>query len=379
MRPLRPGRRCLLSGLALLWAGCASVAPSLPTATPSLSDSVAYLADPRMRGRNEGREGSRLARAFLKRELERCGLLPAGTDGYEQPIQAGRGTNVLGLVPGRDPSADGTVLLSAHYDHQSGTWRTHPGAADNATSVAIVLRNACQLAANPPAHDVLIAFWDAEEPPTFLTKAMGSAWWAAHPTVPDVRVALVLDLMGTGLWPGYAGHFTFGLESSPGLRALQATVAVPEDLQPHFASLSLVEDLVTGQHATWSDYDAFRNQHLPYLFFTDGQNKRYHTPKDTVDAIDFDKLVAESTWVGAWTRAIADSATLPTWGPRWPQARDRAAVNAVIHDFLRDEPLGPKVSAAVAMGLQDPSPRRAAQRLMCYAGSQTPRLVCGLL
>ena len=81
---------------------------------------------------------------------------PAGTDGFEQRITTGRGTNVLARIPGTDPGGPGP-LIGAHYDHQDLAMVTHPGAYDNATAVAATLSIACRLAARPAKNDVIVA------------------------------------------------------------------------------------------------------------------------------------------------------------------------------------------------------------------------------
>ena len=45
---------------------------------------------------------------------------------------------------------------------------------------------------------------------------MGSAFYVAHPLVPleKTDVAIVLDLMGSNLWPGFRGYYLLGSETS---------------------------------------------------------------------------------------------------------------------------------------------------------------------
>ncbi len=48
---------------------------------------VAFLADDKLEGRDTGSEGHRKAAAYVAGEFERCGLKPAGTGGYFQPVK----------------------------------------------------------------------------------------------------------------------------------------------------------------------------------------------------------------------------------------------------------------------------------------------------
>ena len=59
------------------------------------------------------------------------------------------------------------VLLGAHYD----TCDSLPGADDNAAAVAVLLEVAAQMADETLERSVILAFFDAEEPPHFLSLA----------------------------------------------------------------------------------------------------------------------------------------------------------------------------------------------------------------
>jgi len=59
------------------------------------------------------------------------------------------------------------VLLGAHYD----TCDSLPGADDNAAAVPVLLEVAAQMADETLERSVILAFFDAEEPPHFLSLA----------------------------------------------------------------------------------------------------------------------------------------------------------------------------------------------------------------
>jgi len=48
---------------------------------------IQFLADDKLEGRNTGSEGYRKAVAYVASQFDRLGLQPAGTSGYEQPVQ----------------------------------------------------------------------------------------------------------------------------------------------------------------------------------------------------------------------------------------------------------------------------------------------------
>ena len=59
------------------------------------------------------------------------------------------------------------MLLGAHYD----TCDSLPGADDNAAAVAVLLDVAAQMPHETLERSVMLAFFDAEEPPHFLSLA----------------------------------------------------------------------------------------------------------------------------------------------------------------------------------------------------------------
>ncbi|MEO0814833.1 MAG: M20/M25/M40 family metallo-hydrolase, partial [Myxococcota bacterium] len=99
--------------------------------------------------------------------------------------QNATGRNVIGLLPGQDPSLE-PVLVGAHYDGQgrgesgNSLARTeeageiHPGADDNASGVAALLEIARLLGeGGPRLRSVVFAAWSGEE-----LGLLGSAHWA---------------------------------------------------------------------------------------------------------------------------------------------------------------------------------------------------------
>ncbi|HEY8429452.1 MAG TPA: M28 family peptidase, partial [Sandaracinaceae bacterium] len=133
-----------------------------------MRDLVEALCSEECAGRAPGTPGGVRAR-----ELVRDALRDAGLDPDEQPVPGCNGANVLATIPGE---IDRWILVAAHYDHlgvQGG--RVYAGADDNAAAVAILVEAARALAARRPrGRGVIVAAFDAEEPPYFMTEAMGS-------------------------------------------------------------------------------------------------------------------------------------------------------------------------------------------------------------
>lgn len=292
---------------------------------------VEWLAAPALAGRAPGTAGGATARAGIEAVLRDLSLEPGGESGeFTQPLP--QGANVLGRIRGGDPArAAEVVVLGAHFDHLGvrGS-KTYLGADDNASGVAVLLEVSRRLVARPPARSVLIAAFDAEEPPAYHTEAMGSVYWVAHPTVERGQVVamIAMDLMGGDLWPG--GHtplYVMGRETiaAAGAPAL-ADFAVPTRAM----HLRLVEDLPGGRQA-FSDHGAFFDAGTPVLFFSTGRSPHYHRETDLPDTLDHDKLAAGVAVVEAHVRWLADLPQRPGWRADPPVT---AADATVVADLL---------------------------------------------
>lgn len=111
--------------------------------------------------------------------------------------------NVLGLLPGSDPTKkDEVVVVTAHFDHLGiGKERRgdsiYNGALDNASGVAGMLEMARALAAMPvrPARSILFAAVTAEE-----SGLLGSEWLASHLPVDKKKVVANYNVDGLQIW-----------------------------------------------------------------------------------------------------------------------------------------------------------------------------------
>lgn len=288
---------------------------------------VSWLAAPALAGRAAGSPGGATARAGIEAVLRDMSLGPGGEDAeYTQALPVG--ANVLALARGSDPARAGeVVLLAAHYDHLGVRGEaTYLGADDNASGVAVLLEVARKIAARPPARSVLLAAFDAEEPPAYRTPAMGSNYWVAHPTVPRGQLVamLCMDLMGGNLWPGERTPlYVMGRET---IGAVGAPVLADAPLAARAMHLRLVEDLPTGRQA-FSDHGAFFAERTPVLFFSSGRSPHYHRASDVPETLDHDKLAAEVEVVEAHLRWLADLPERPGWQTEQPvTAADAAAL-----------------------------------------------------
>ena len=97
-----------------------------------------------------------------------------------------------------------------------------------------------------------------------------------------------------------------GTEHAPGLRPWIDAAAKD---RPVTVGLLGSDLLVLNR----SDYGPFRSRKVPFLFFTTGENPRYHTPHDTAETLDYPKLTAISQVIHKVTETVANAASVPRW------------------------------------------------------------------
>lgn len=276
---------------------------------------IAYLASPELAGRG-GRHSAQAA-DFVVRRFQELGLQPLFAEqSYYQDIPAAKdengvrrvlGRNVGAFLPGSDPARCNEILIiSAHYDHL-GTrgGEIFAGADDNASGVAMMLSVATALSkqSNKPARGIAFVGFDLEE-----HMLWGSTWFAAHPPWPIERVKLFItaDMIGRSLGDlPLSAVFVLGSEHAPELKQTLDRVGCPEGLDVARLCIDLI--------GTRSDYGPFRDRQIPFLFFSSGEHPDYHTPRDTPDRIDYEKVARVSSLVLRLVRDVSETEELPGW------------------------------------------------------------------
>ncbi|MBX3440464.1 MAG: M28 family peptidase [Planctomycetaceae bacterium] len=325
-----------------------------PVTAAAVRQHIDYLASPRMAGR--GGPQRLLAAKYIRDHFGEAGLLPLFPEGeFYQPVPGARaigddqdaeapiiGVNVGGWIPGSDPElCDEYVIISAHYDHLGiRNGELHPGADDNASGVSMLLETARAVSRMPvkPRRSVVFVAFDLEE-----ELLWGSRWFAAHPPWPLERLKLFMtaDMIGRSLGNlPLPTVFVLGSEHAPLLQSTLDQVSVPEGLE--IARLGI--DLI----GTRSDYGPFRERQIPFLFFSTGQHADYHTPRDTPDLIDAEKVARVSNVVLAVALEISDSEEVPVWTDAPPPSLEEAsAIHRITELVLEADRTGARSMSGV--------------------------------
>ena len=212
--------------------------------------------------------------------------------------------NVAARLPGEDPELAGeVVVVGAHYDHVGvdERGRIGCGADDNGSGTAALLEIAEALSTSGARRTVVFCAFAAEE-----DGLLGSRAFCRDPALElsDVVAMLNMDMLARGKGQEVA---VLGVKRNPALGKLLA--------RARSLGTTGISKLVLRQGEelwTRSDHYSFHEQGIPSLFFFEGlpisRNPDYHTWRDTIDRLDFDKLTRTTRLVfnTAWLLADDD-------------------------------------------------------------------------
>ena len=253
-------------------------------------------------GRRVGQSGHDIAREYLLEKMDELELLPFEGESFELKYQGihpetGKSqlfSNLIGVVPGRDRELS-PVLVGAHYDSVIDA----PCVDDNATSVAMTMELARYFKSQSLERDLIVAFFDAEEPPHFLGETMGSRRFCEdHCQGMQFAAVIVSDLIGHEATDNDLPFVSKAKFLFPHLRKLIAVMGAESDsffppILEAAAGKARGLRVFPALHryvGPMSDHGPFANAGHPFLFLSCGQGRHYHMPSDRMDWINFRKL-----------------------------------------------------------------------------------------
>ena len=250
---------------------------------------------------------------------------------YERKIFRGR--NVLGYVPGVDPSLkEECLIIGAHHDHlgpgESGD--IFYGADDDASGTTGLLELAAAFSAGTlkPKRSILLAAWGAEE-----LGLLGSRYYVQHPSFPLLQTITMLQMDMIGRNEERTADPVNHIEEEKPLENTN-TVSIAgslfsPDVKRIIQSCNLRVNLKlryrydNGQENLLkrSDQWPFLESGIPSFFFFTGFHPDYHKTTDTADKINFEKMerVLKLVYLTAWE--IAESSSKP--GFQLPPAKGK--------------------------------------------------------
>ena len=231
-------------------------------------------------------------RARLIAELRAIGLTPEVRERMDcngtptsRTVSCSMARNIVASI---GPERGRRLLLNSHYDSTP----TGPGASDDGIGVASMLEVAAVMQATPPARPVTFLFNEGEE--YGLNGAR--AFVEADPLARDVDTLINIDSRGVS---GPALMFETSNPNGPALADYAAAAR-----RPYANSIST--DFATLIPNT-TDNTVFKERGWKTLSYSIiGNETRYHSPGDTLDALDARSLFHLGSEVLAATQALAD-------------------------------------------------------------------------
>lgn len=218
----------------------------------------------------------RMTRLGLQTSIQRGVLSPAAIARLarypEQPSGELWAVNLVGVLPGRDPSAPAIVLM-AHYDTVPGS----PGAADDGAGVAAVLETVRAIRARgPAARTLVVLLTDAEE----LNLDGARAFFSEHPLRDRVGAVVNLEARGGG---GRAMMFETGPGNAPTIDLYARAVGnAPGGPSSNSLAVFIYRLTPYGTDFTIPARRGAAGMNLAFI----GRPALYHSPEATPDALD---------------------------------------------------------------------------------------------
>lgn len=230
-------------------------------------------------------------RGRLVAELRAIGLTPEVREADDCQASPRHRTvscsHVRNVVASIGPATGRRLLLNAHYDSSPAG----PGAADDGIGIATLLEVAAVLKAQPPARPITFLFNEGEE---FGLNGAG-AFAAQDPLALSVDALINIEARGVG---GPATMFETNMPNG------SAVIAYAQSSRRPNAN-SIATDMATLIPNT-TDVEVFQGRGWKTLSYAIiGNETRYHTSGDTVEALSRASLYQMGSEVLAATRVMA--------------------------------------------------------------------------
>ncbi len=192
--------------------------------------------------------------------------------------------NVIGVIEGQQP--DSIIVIGGHYDHlgmyDGYIWN---GADDNASGTVGVMTIAKAVLATgvKPVKTLVFAAWTGEE-----KGFLGSRYFVEHPYKPveNIIANINLDMIARS-----TEKDTLENKLSIGYYTPYPSLKEMSERNNEDYEIDLDLNFWESEGGGGSDHAAFSRKKIPFAFFITGIHGDYHTPKDELHKIDYEKMV----------------------------------------------------------------------------------------
>ena len=205
---------------------------------------------------------------------------PRARLGLKASTEAGASSNVAAVIHGGDPASGAPVIVvGAHLDSVES-----PGANDNASGLACLMELGKRLAAKPPAAEVWLVGFGAEE-----IGEIGSGDFVTRWEGPPIAAMFAIDTVGSG-----STTMVYSLHGSPNA-AVAAALGAGSGLGIR----------VEAGSSEYSDHLPFAIAGIPAAFIMRLPEERRHTAEDGPQSVDGRALTETIDLVEAAVRKLA--------------------------------------------------------------------------
>ncbi len=207
--------------------------------------------------------------------------------------------NVLGMIPGKDTTE--AIVVGAHYDHlgmfDGYIWN---GADDNASGTVgvMTIAKACMATGEQPERTIIFAAWTGEE-----KGLLGSRYFVDHPYLPieGIKFYLNYDMISRD-----SKDDSLGIECSMTYTA--GNPLLEENTNRFLKQYNINLDIrnkPTMSTGGGSDHSPFARKDVPFFYFMAGWHDEYHTPKDEIELVNYQKMseIIRIGFLNIWTLA----------------------------------------------------------------------------
>lgn len=273
------------------------------------------------------------------------------------------GRNVVARLKAGSAPGTSAVMVGAHVDHlgrgvgagslarEEEKGQVHVGADDNASGVAGMLEIAQALTeAQAKGHlqlsrDVLFAAWSGEElgllGSSHFTRTFGGGPTEPVTLSPTLTAYLNLDMIGR-------------LDKSVSLQGVGSSAIWLGEIERFAAALGVSVSLQKDSYLP-TDSTSFYLKKVPTLNAFTGAHADYHTPRDTVEKINFAGAAKITRLIAALTRSLATRTDAPLYVAMAQPATTVGRVNlraylGTIPDYTQSEVSGVKLTGVAKGG-----------------------------
>ncbi len=245
-------------------------------------------------------------------------LTRAGGRVSSEPYTVG-GASYRNVIATFGPDSEERLVIGAHYDAAQGA----PGADDNASGVAGLLELAAWLGEHPPPMRVDLVGYTLEEPPHFRRSTMGSKVHARGLREKGVKVRAMISIESIGYfsdapdsqrYPVAALRLRYPSEGN--FIAVVGRTDQGELVDRVHRALGAVSGVSAESLAAprnlrgvdFSDHASYWDEGYPAVMVTDTalfRNPHYHTPGDTWDTLDYERMARVVQGVQCAVEALA--------------------------------------------------------------------------